>query len=234
MLKELLVSSIGKKSIMAVTGLVLIGFVIGHLLGNLKIFEGIDPVSGRYKLDVYGEFLRTMGYPLFGHGQLLWSARLVLLFCVVGHIGSAICLTLQSQKARPIPYAKFTPVTASYAARTMRVGGVVILLYIVFHLLHLTTGDVNPRFIDGHVYGNLYYGLKVPLVNAFYSVSIVILGFHLYHGIWSMFQTLGLSHQGWSAKLRVGAKVIAILVVVGYISIPMAVMFNLVSAPAYS
>src|SRR5688572_21475753 len=169
----------------AVAGLVLVVFVIAHMLGNLHSFEG------RVALDHYGEFLREVGSPVLVNQQALWMLRVVLLVCALLHIWSAVDLTRLDLASRPVGYRSKKMVSASLAARSMRVGGVLLAVFIVYHILHMTTGTVHPSYREGRVYDNVVAAFSNPLVTAFYVVAMVALGFHLYHGVWSMFQTIG-------------------------------------------
>src|SRR5207253_2537259 len=180
-------SLVGQKAVMAVTGVILFLFVVGHLLGNLKIFEG--PAA----LNAYAAGLRTVGAPFVGRGWFLWIARVVLIVAVLAHIWAAIETTRASWRARPVGYRRLEPVETTYAARTMRWGGVLIVLYVVYHLLDLTFGRVNPSFVPGDVYHNVVASLRVWPVAAAYIAAMVALGLHLYHGTWSALQTLGLN-----------------------------------------
>jgi len=220
-------SSLGKKYIMALTGLVLVGFVIAHLLGNLQIFLGPEV------LNRYGNFLQTTP-------ELLWPARISLLVMVVLHIVAAIALTRENRAARPIPYAHFEVVAASYASRTMFMSGLIILIFIIYHLLHFTvqmpqinlTGqdfrtleDVKQRH---DVYGMMVTGFRNPFVSGFYVLGIALLCLHLSHGISSMFQSLGLSNRAYGQFLDKLAIAAAIVIFVGYVSIPAAVLIGVV------
>jgi succinate dehydrogenase / fumarate reductase, cytochrome b subunit len=176
---------IGKKVVMAVTGVVLIGFVIAHMLGNLKIFAGAD------EIDAYSRFLREVGWPEIGHGQLLWLVRIVLLVCGTLHLTAAVQLTRMSRAARPLGYAAKRDIETTWAARTMRWGGVLLLAFVVFHLLHFTGGLVGFRegqFTPLAVYQNVVAGFAVWPIAIFYIVAMGALCFHLDHGIWSMLQ----------------------------------------------
>jgi succinate dehydrogenase / fumarate reductase cytochrome b subunit len=206
-------SSIGRKLIMAFTGVILFGFVIGHMVGNLQVFQGPE------KLNAYAETLRHLG-------PLLWAVRLVLLAAVGLHIWSAYSLTRTNWSARAVSYDRYKPQSSTYASRTMRWGGVLLLLFIVYHLLHFTFGTraVHPQFVAGDVYHNFITGFQNPLVSFFYIVSMLALGLHLYHGAWSILQTAGVSHPGLD-RVRYGlAAAIAIVIVLGNISMPVAVM----------
>jgi len=211
-------SSIGKKVVMALTGFVLVGFVIAHMVGNLKAFQGPE------KLNAYGVFLRDVGGPIFGHEQLLWIVRVVLLVSVVLHIVAAVQLAHGELAARPVRYAYHKQTQATYASRTMRWGGMIILLFVIYHLLHFTVGAAHPSFRKGDIYHNLVSGFQVWYVSAFYIAAMIALGLHLYHGVWSMFHTLGLNNRTYNRLLRGTAGVVAGAVALGNISIPVAVL----------
>ena len=224
-------SALGKKAVMAATGIVLFGFVLGHMAGNLKLYLGRyaeGPHAGQYAIDVYGEFLREMGAPLFPHSMLLWIVRLVLLACVVLHVWAATVLTLQSWAARPIGYQNRESIQSTYAARTMRWGGVIILLFVLYHLAHLTFGWVHPSFQAGSVYANVVGGFQVWWVSAFYILANLALGLHLYHGLWSLWQTLGWTNSRVAGPRRQLAAVFAVLITAGNVSFPVAVLTGFV------
>ena len=218
-------TAVGKKTVMAVTGIVLFGFVLGHMLGNLKLYLGADEINH------YAEWLREVGSPLLPHGGLLWIARLVLLAAVAVHITAATQLTLLSWQARPESYKERRTIEATYAARTVRWGGVLIALFVLYHLAHLTWGAAwaHGDFIPGDVYHNVVAGFSVWWVSAFYIVAQIALGFHLYHGLWSLFQTLGWyveeNPHDWRRRF---ALVFAVVIVVGNISFPLAVLAGVV------
>jgi succinate dehydrogenase / fumarate reductase, cytochrome b subunit len=206
-------SSIGRKAVMALTGLVLFGFVIAHLVGNLQVYQGPEA------LNAYAETLRH--YP-----ALLWAARIALLVAVALHIWAAWSLTRANRRARPLGYAEWKPQASTYASRTMRWSGVLILLFVVYHLMHFTFGTraVHPRFVPGDVYHNFVTGFQNPLVSFFYILSMLALGLHLYHGAWSMLQTVGASHPRLD-RVRYGvAAAVTALIVLGNVSMPVAVM----------
>ncbi|HWR13691.1 MAG TPA: succinate dehydrogenase cytochrome b subunit [Terriglobales bacterium] len=206
-------TTVGKKAIMAVTGIILFGFVVGHLLGNLQVFQGPE------KLDQYAVTLRKLG-------PLLWATRIVLLLSVILHIWSSFQLWLLHREARPVQYVKKANLHSTYASRTMYWSGPIILAFVIYHLLHFTFGVVHPGgpFEHGKVYQNVVTGFQVWPVSVFYIIAMIMLCYHLYHGLWSMFQTLGFSHPVYSPVIQNLAKVIAILIAVGNISIPVAVM----------
>lgn len=220
-------STIGKKVVMALSGIVLVGFVVFHMIGNLKIFLG--PVE----LNTYAGFLRTIGEPLVPYEVLLWIARLVLLAAVGAHIAAAVQLTQKDVGGRPIHYANKRTLQASYASLTMRWGGIIILLFIIFHLLNFTFGAVGYSAARPYVHGengvfqaynNVIYGFQAWPVSLFYILAMGALGLHLYHGTWSMFQTLGLNSFRFNGFWRVVAIAVAVAVVLGNISIPLAVL----------
>lgn len=208
-------STIGKKIIVALTGLAMLGFVIGHLLGNLQVFLGPE------KINAYADFLHHTP-------KLVWGTRIVLLLSVILHIVATVQLTRRNRASRPVAYQEFKSENSSPASRTMFWGGLVIALYIIFHLLHLTTGTLHPNFNPHDVYANLVIGLSVWYVAAFYILANVALGFHLYHGVWSVFQTLGLNHPKYNAWRRCLASTAAFAIAGGYISIPVAILMGIV------
>jgi succinate dehydrogenase / fumarate reductase cytochrome b subunit len=210
-------STVGKKIVMAVTGAILFIFVIGHLLGNLQVFEG--PA----KLNVYGAFLHSIG-------EFLWPVRIILLIAVTLHIIATVQLALRKKRARPIGYSRKKAIASSYASRTMYWSGPIVLAFIIFHLLHLTAGYIHPgaAYIEGDVYHNVVSGFQVWWVSLSYIVAIGLLGFHLRHGLWSMFQTVGIHQPQHTARLQKAAIIIALLIVLGYISIPISVLLGLV------
>ena len=230
---ELYRSAMFKKVVMAVTGLMLFGFVIGHMAGNLKLYKGKyeDGIhQGRYHIDVYAEGLREIGAPVLGHSEALWIARIGLLAAVGLHILSAWQLTLINRKARPLAYKKVSPQASTYASRTMRYGGVIILLFIVYHLLHLTVGapDIHPDFTHGEVYKNVVTGFQNPLVSGFYILANLALGLHLYHGLWSLFQTLGLNGPRFNQLRQQAAVAFAAIITLGNISFPVSVLTGII------
>ena len=220
---EIYRSAVGKKAVMAVTGVILFGFVLVHMIGNLKLYEGPD------KLNNYAGWLREVGSPAVPTSGLLWIARLVLLAAVVLHIWAAWQVTRMSRGARPQRYSKRRPVRMTYASRTMRWGGVIILLFVIYHLLHFTTGTVHGDFIEGDVYHNVVSGFQNWWVSLFYIVAQVALGFHLYHGLWSLFQSLGWNQPRFNPWRRWFAHAFAWIVTLGNISFPVAVLTGLIS-----
>src|SRR5258708_7156752 len=210
---------VGKKVVMAVTGLVLVGFVIAHMLGNLKIFLGAEAI------DAYAVFLRTMGEPLFPYSLLLWVARIVLLASVALHITAAVQLTRMNWAARPQGYDTKQSIATTYAARTMRWSGVILALFIVYHLLHLTAGVVSfqpGEFVHLSVYDNVVAAFSVWYVALFYVVAMACLCLHLSHWIWSMLQTLGLDNAPTTWALQTLAWGVALEGLAGFIAVPVS------------
>jgi len=221
-------TSIGKKVVMAITGGILVLFVIVHMLGNLKVYFGPAHEGHEAKIDIYGHFLRTVGHEVVGDEGVLWIFRVVILVVLALHVTSAILVWRTSQAARPVGYKKQQPVAATLASRSMRWGGLLLATFIIYHLLHFTTGDAHPAFTYGEVYRNLVVGFQNPLVAGGYILGMIFLGLHLYHGIWSGLQTLGLYSPragGWQRTL---AAIIAVAVAVGNISIPVAVLTGII------
>lgn len=212
-----LTSSIGLKAVMAVSGLVLYGFVVAHMTGNLQVYLGADA------LDRYGAFLREVL-----HGAGLWIARAVLLASVVAHVWAAVVLTQRNWAARPRGYRRWQARESTYASRTMVWSGPLLALFIGYHLAHLTLGVTDPRFVEGRVYANLVLGFQNPFVAGFYMLATLALGLHMYHGFWSLLQTLGLSHPRYDALRRRAALALAGVVVAGNLSIPLSVLSGLV------
>ena len=204
-------SPIGKKVVMALTGVILFGFVLGHMAGNLQVF------LGRQVFDHYAELLRA-------NPALLWGVRGVLFVSVILHITASIQLIALKQKARPVAYQKKEAVDSSLASRTMTWSGPLLAVFIVYHLLHMTFGTVHPSFEEGHVYDNVISGFRVVPVAIAYVLAMILLGMHLNHGLWSMFQSLGIGHPRYSAGFRRFANIFSVLVVLGFISIPIAIL----------
>lgn len=215
---------IGKKAVMAVTGLVLFGYVVAHLLGNLQIYS-----SNPEQINKYAAFLHNPA-----NAMALWGARAVLLLCVILHITAAFQLWAQNRAARPYAYHKKDDVPTAYAARTMKWSGIIVGLFVIFHILHLTAGAIpglpaqEIAANEPNVRANVIAGFSNPAVSAFYIVAMILLCMHLYHGIWSMFQSVGLSHPRYTPAIKRGAKIIATLIAIGNISIPISVMAGII------
>jgi succinate dehydrogenase / fumarate reductase, cytochrome b subunit len=216
---------IGKKVVMAVTGVLLFGYVIAHLLGNLQIFS-----ANRDQINHYAAFLHDPA-----NVAALWTARLVLLAAVILHIVASVQLWRMKGDARPVKYVKKADVPTSYAARTMMWSGPIVAAFVIFHVLHLTVGavlplqDVNGNAAMPDVRANVIAGFTNPAVSAFYVFAMILLCMHLYHGLWSMFQSLGFSHPRYTPLLKKGAAALAILICIGNCSIPIAVMLGWLS-----
>lgn len=206
-------STVGKKAVMAITGLIGFGFLVGHMSGNLLVFAGPEA------LNAYSNFLRN-SLPI------LWTTRVVLTVAVLLHIHCAFSLWGRNNDARPRSYYQRKDLATNYAALTMRYGGLVLLLFIIYHLLHLTwgfTGHIGYEFDHANVYNNLVIGFQHPAVAGFYIVAQCALGMHLYHGIWSLTQSLGADHPKYNALRQRAAIAGTLLVVLGFVSIPISV-----------
>src|SRR5580765_7150414 len=203
---------IGKKVIMAITGVILCGYVVAHLLGNLQIYG--DP----QQINKYAAFLHNPA-----NAGLLWIARTALFVAVIMHIVASVQLWKLKNDARPVAYVKKDDAAATYASRTMMWSGPIVAAFIIFHVLHLTVGAIVPieELSPNHpnVYANVIAGFSNPLISGFYILAIVLLCVHLYHGLWSMFQSLGVSHPKYTPKLKTGAAIFAWLIAIGNISI---------------
>lgn len=206
---------------MAVTGAALLLYVIAHMLGNLKIFVGRESIDG------YGRWLRGIGEPVLGHEGFLWIARAGLLLCVVLHMTAAVRLARRARAARPEGYERRPRVQNGYAARTMRWGGVIIVLFVVYHLLDLTAGVLNPNGESGAIYDNVTADFRIWYVTLAYTAAVLALGLHIRHGIWSALQSLGAAGSR-RRSLRGIALGTAVVICAGYLSVPFAVVTGLV------
>jgi succinate dehydrogenase cytochrome b subunit len=211
-------SSVGKKAVMAVTGLIGVLFVIAHMVGNLQVFQGARRINA-YAMLLHG--------PL---NEVLWIVRVVLLTAIVLHVLAACQLTLRDRAARPVGYTRREPQVTTLAARTMRWGGVLLLVFIVFHILHFTTGTIHPAesVLEGDVYANVVGSFQIPWVAAFYVVSMIALGLHLYHGAWSSLRSLGAAPASRQPLRRRLSLAIAVIVSIGFALVPIAVLAGLV------
>ena len=216
---------IGKKAVMAVTGVMLVGYVVAHMLGNLQIYS-----ANREQINAYAAFLHNPN-----NAVALWGARTVLLAAVILHIVAAVQLWLQNRAARPVGYFKKDDVPSSYAARTMIWSGPIVAAFVIFHVLHLTMGavlplhDVGGNPITPDVRYNVISGFQNYAVSGFYIFAMILLCMHLYHGMWSMCQSLGISHPRYTRKLKWASAILAILIAIGNCSIPIAVMTGLLT-----
>ncbi len=210
-------TAIGKKVVMGITGLIGVGFVIGHMAGNLLVFSGPEA------LNAYAHFLKSTG-------KLLWLMRLTLIVAVILHVVAAYQLTMQNRASRPRGYVDRESQVSTWAARTMRWGGVVLLVFIILHILHFTTGDWKPSgvFNKADVYSNIVLSFRIWWVTLFYVISMIALGLHLYHGAWSSVRTLGVSQPSGNPLRRTVALGIAVLLWVGFTIVPVAVFAGLV------
>ena len=230
-LANIVSTSIGKKAIAAVTGIVLFLFLVGHVTGNLKVFAGQE-ANKVPSIDEYAHFLRVLGHPILPPGFGLWGARIFLLLCLVAHVVVVALLALQNKRARPIKYAKSTKVASTWAAQWMMYSGLLILGFVVFHILHFTTGTIQiGKFTYGTVYANLFASFKLWPVATVYVVAVIVMGVHLYHGVWSLFQTLGLDNPDRNRILRQFAMVMTVLIVVGFCVVPIAFAVGLMATP---
>ncbi|MFI9628951.1 succinate dehydrogenase [Streptomyces sp. NPDC052042] len=216
-------STVGKKTIMAVSGLIMLLYLVAHMVGNLKIFFGAD------EFNHYAHWLRTMGDPVLRHEWALWLMRLLLVAAVVLHAVSAYQLSRRDIRARPVAYVHKRP-RAGYATRTMRWGGIILGLFIVWHILDLTTGTVHSGgFQAGRPYQNVVDTFSTWYGNVIYIVAVVALGFHVRHGFWSAAQTLGAGNAARDRLLKTLADILALALTVGFVSVPVAVMTGAVS-----
>ncbi len=204
-------SLVGKKIVMAVTGVILFLFVVGHLLGNLQIFDGPE------RLNAYGAFLKKLG-------EILWAVRAILLVSLILHVIASIQVSVASLKARPVGYEDKKRIETSFAARTMIWSGPLIFFYVVYHLMMFTFLTTGPGYSETDVYRNEVLAFQVPAITAVYIIAMLFLGLHLYHGAWSMLHTLGASSPRYRVLRRTVAPIVAILITAGYIAIPVAVL----------
>jgi len=216
-LRQFYGSMVGKKAVMGVTGLIGIGFVILHSLGNLLVFRGPDAINS------YSHFLKSTG-------ELLWGLRIVLIVAVVLHVVAAAQLTRQSRAARPLGYVRWEPQAATIASRTMRWGGVLLLVFIVVHILHFTTGTIRPAgaFSRQDVYANVVTSFRIWWVALFYVVSMIALGLHLFHGAWSSVRSIGVSRMSAVPLRHRVSMALAILIWAAFTAVPVAVFSGLV------
>lgn len=224
-------TAVGKKWVMAVTGIMLLGFVLAHMAGNLKLYIGvIDGDHGpQYDADIYGEFLRELLVPIFPHGVFLWLLRLGLISAFVLHIHSAYSLTRMNGQSNHTYASKRDWLAANFASRTMRISGIIVALYLVFHLADLTWGWIpNTEWEYGAVQSNVVNSLSNPIVALFYILANVLLAVHIFHGAYSMFQSLGVSNPRYNSLRRYVATGIAALVLIGNISFPLAVLAGVI------
>jgi succinate dehydrogenase / fumarate reductase cytochrome b subunit len=208
-------TTIGKKAVMAATGVVLAAFVAGHLLGNLQIFLGPDRFNG------YARALKSLP-------ELLWPVRITLLISVILHIWSSVQLAVVKSESRPVGYVRTKSIASSYASRTMYMSGPIVAAFIVYHLMQFTFGVGGTPYMESDAYGNVINGFRVPAVSMFYILAMALLCVHLRHGLSSVVQSLGLDHPRYSPRLKALAVIIATLIFLGFISIPVAVLAGVI------
>lgn len=214
--------SVFKKIVMAVSGIVMLLFLIAHMIGNLHVFQGAESFND------YSEWLRSFGEPALPPRTLLTVIEIVLVVSVAAHMWAAITLWRQAKRARPEAYATKKPVVQTYASRTMRWGGVIIAGFIVYHILDLTFGVANPDGTDSTPYDRLVASFQNPFATAVYVITLLLLGMHLRHGIWSATQTLGQSNRRRERTVNAGATGFAVLLIAGYLVVPAAVVLGFV------
>ncbi|HEX4725645.1 MAG TPA: succinate dehydrogenase cytochrome b subunit [Pseudonocardiaceae bacterium] len=216
-------TTIGKKTVMAVSGLVLVLFLLAHMLGNLKIFFGQGDFDG------YAAWLRTIGEPVLHNTWFLWLQRAVLLVAVVAHVTAAIQLSIRDRRARPVHYTHRQRPQATFATSTMRWGGVVIALFVVWHVLDLTVGVVNPDFEAGRPYHDVVVDFQVWWIDLIYIAAVAALGLHVNHGFWSAAQSLGVNRPTRERTIRAVGSTLAFAITAGFILVPVGVMTGWVS-----
>jgi succinate dehydrogenase / fumarate reductase cytochrome b subunit len=215
-------NSVFKKVVMAVSGILMLLFLIAHMVGNLHVFQGANAFNH------YSEWLRTFGEPALGYRWFLTLLEAVLVVSVLAHMWAAVSLWRQAKQARPVGYvAKKTP-AQSYASRTMRWGGVIIALFVIYHILDLTFGVANPDGTDSTPYSRLVASFSNPIPTIVYVIALILLGMHLRHGIWSATQTLGQSNRRRERSVNAFAIAFSVLLIAGYLVVPAAVVFGLV------
>jgi succinate dehydrogenase / fumarate reductase, cytochrome b subunit len=216
-------SAIGKKYVMAISGMGMVLFALGHMIGNLKMYQSAEAHNG------YGEFLRRLLYPIVPKYGFLWLTRIGLLAFVLVHMHAAYSLTMMNRRARSVGYQSPRHYqAANFASRSMRISGIVVLLYIVWHLADLTWGWVNPDFVYGKAYENTVASLNNPIVAAFYIIANLALGVHLLHGTWSFFQTVGWNNPRFNKWRNLFGYGITAAIVLGNISFPLAIQLDIV------
>ena len=218
-------SYIGKKMLMAASGAFILLWVIGHMIGNLKVW------LSQKEFDGYAEFLRRLGEPIFPHSVLLWIIRVLLTVAFVVHVYLAVDLSVRNRRARQVRYQHPDQVQADLAAVTMRWGGLALALFVVFHLANFTWGWLHPgyRFVRGSVYQNVVGNFDQWWLVGIYLAAMAALALHIYHGTWSMFQTFGLNSRRWDSLIRRGAAAVAIVVFVGFSSVPVGVLVGAIT-----
>jgi succinate dehydrogenase / fumarate reductase cytochrome b subunit len=217
-------SAVGKKWLMAVSGIVLLGYVLAHMVGTLKVFLGDEQIN------TYAEWLRDLGEPAFPRSVILWSMRTVLIVAFVVHIVAAYQLTRMNHAARPVKYQSPRDYTAAnFASRTMRWTGVIVALFLVYHLLDQTWGPANDDFVRGNPYHNMFVSFEQWPIAIVYIVANIALGVHIFHGAWAMFNSLGINNPRYNIWKRYFAGAFAAVITVGYVSMPLLIVTGVVS-----
>lgn len=225
-------SLLGKKLIVAATGLILLLFLLAHMAGNLKALLGAD-AAGTPEIDIYAQFLRTVGEPLLPHESVLWLTRFILLGALILHVVTVFQLVAANQGARPIRYETYRTRVSTIPAKTMMVSGILILVFVVLHILHFTTGTIRlGQFEHGAVYANLYHSFRLPLVAVAYFFMMVVVGSHVWHGGWSFFQTWGFDNPARNRFWRGLAVLITLAIFVGFSLLPLLFVFGILPEPA--
>jgi succinate dehydrogenase / fumarate reductase cytochrome b subunit len=228
---DLYSTAVGKKYVMAITGIIGILFVIGHMVGNLKVYLGpvVEGNERVYDVDYYGEFLREILVPILPRTYFLWGLRLLLIGALLLHVHAAYSLTVLNRKARPVKYQTARDYqVANFASRTMRWTGIIVVLFLAFHLADLTWGVTSDEWVRGAVYFNIDQSLSRLPVAIFYILANIALGIHLFHGTWSLFQSMGWSSPRFNLWRRYLATGVATVVVLGNVSIPIAVQAGII------
>ena len=215
-------NSVFKKVVMAVSGIVMLLYLILHMIGNLHVFQGAESFNH------YSEWIRTIGEPAVPAQTTLTIIRIVLLTVVIAHAWAVISLWRQARRARPERYVTKKAVAQSYASRTMRWGGVIVGLFVIYHILDLTMGVANPEGPGTTPYDRLVAGFSNPLITAVYVIALILLGMHLRHGIWSATQTLGQSNKRRERTVNLFALVFSVVLIGGFLLVPFSVLFGLV------
>lgn len=216
-------TTIGKKTVMAVTGLILVGFLLAHMLGNLKIFFGATDFDG------YAGWLRTIGEPALHYAWFLWILRAVLIVAVIAHVTAAVQLSIRDRRARPVRYVHGQRAKATFATSTMRWGGVILALFVIWHLLDLSIGVANPDFEAGKPYHNVVVDFQLWWINLIYIAAVLALGLHINHGFWSAAQTLGINKPARDRVIKAVGSTLAFVITAGFVMVPVAVMTGLVN-----
>lgn len=221
-------SAVGKKWVMGLTGLAMLGFLVAHLIGNLKVYLGRE-ADGEFAIDSYAHALRTLLHPIMPNEVVLWILRIGLILALVFHVHAAATLTILNKKSRPVGYQSPRDyVAVNFASRSMRYTGIIVFGYIIFHILDLTTGTANPKFVEGHVHANMIASMQRWPVAIVYIICNIAVAVHLYHGTWSMFQSMGFNNPTYNAARRVFAGAVSGLIGVGNVLFPILIVTRVV------